>query len=216
LKVEIISGDQEADWVFQGVGTDPAFARVPLLLVDVGGGSTELILGQGEKKHFRQSLPLGAVRLIEQVPHSDPPASAELSACRHYLKEFFQKQDLLERAVRRERKSESAQGRLQLVGTGGTTSILARMEAQIETYDRPRIEATRLSLDRVRWHLRRLWRLPLEERKQIVGLPKNRADIILTGVAIYESIMEHFEFDVLRVSTRGLRFAAVMDQPASP
>jgi hypothetical protein len=100
--------------------------------------------------------------------------------------------------------------------SGGTTSILARMEAQIETYDRPRIEATRLSLDRVRWHLRRLWRLPLEERKQIVGLPKNRADIILTGVAIYESIMEHFEFDVLRVSTRGLRFAAVMDQPASP
>jgi exopolyphosphatase/guanosine-5'-triphosphate,3'-diphosphate pyrophosphatase len=84
------------------------------------------------------------------------------------------------------------------------------MEAELESYDRERIEATRLSLDRVRWHMRRLWSLPLEERKHIIGLPKNRADIILTGVAIYESVMEQFGFDELRVSTRGLRFAAVM------
>jgi exopolyphosphatase/pppGpp-phosphohydrolase len=58
-----------------------------------------------------------------------------------------------------------------------------------------------------------LWSLPLEERKHIVGLPPNRADVILMGVAIYEAIMEKFGFSELRISTRGLRFAAVMEGP---
>ena len=72
------------------------------------------------------------------------------------------------------------------------------------------IEATRLSAARVSWHLERLWSLPLEERKQIIGLPRNRADVILMGVAIYQAVMEEFGFRELRISTRGLRFAAVM------
>src|SRR5437660_1063107 len=107
LKVEIISGDLEADWVFQGVTSDPRLASAPLLLLDVGGGSTEFIVGQGEQKHFRRSLPLA-------------------------------------------------------------------------------------------------------ERKHIIGLPPNRADVILPGAAIYEAIMEEFDFTELRISTRGLRFAAAM------
>jgi len=77
LKIEIISGEQEADWAFQGVTSDPQLAKRHLLLLDVGGGSTEFILGQGEHKHFRQSFPLGTVRLFEQFPVSDPPTAAE-------------------------------------------------------------------------------------------------------------------------------------------
>ena len=73
LKVEIISGEQEAEWVFQGVTTDAELAKTPLLLLDVGGGSTEFILGRGEHKHFAHSFPLGTVRLLEKFPHSDPP-----------------------------------------------------------------------------------------------------------------------------------------------
>jgi exopolyphosphatase / guanosine-5'-triphosphate,3'-diphosphate pyrophosphatase len=98
-----------------------------------------------------------------------------------------------------------------LVGTGGSTSILARMECQLEDYDRSRIEATRLSLDRIRWHNEHLWGLPLAQRQEIIGLPRKRADVILAGVAIFEAVMECFGFRELRVSTRGLRFAAVMD-----
>jgi exopolyphosphatase/guanosine-5'-triphosphate,3'-diphosphate pyrophosphatase len=84
------------------------------------------------------------------------------------------------------------------------------MEAKLEAFDRARIEATRLSAARVAWHLERLWSLPLEERKKTVGLPKNRADLILMGVAIYQAVMEEFGFRELRISTRGLRFAAVI------
>jgi exopolyphosphatase/guanosine-5'-triphosphate,3'-diphosphate pyrophosphatase len=74
-----------------------------------------------------------------------------------------------------------------------------------------------LSAARVFWHLERLWSLPLEQRKTIVGLPKNRADVILMGVAVYYSVMEAFGFRDLRLSTRGLRFAALMHfSPESP
>ena len=213
LRIEIISGDQEADWAFQGVTTDPELAKHPLLLLDVGGGSTEFILGHGEQKHFRHSFPLGTVRLLEKFPHRDPPTPAEFTACRKWLRDFLQTEvrPKLEPELRREAKLDPVNRQVQLAGTGGTTTILARMEAGLENYDRERIEATRLSLDQIRAHLKRLWSLPLEERKQIVGLPKKRADVILTGVAIYEAVMEEFGFNELRVSTRGLRFAAVMD-----
>ncbi len=213
LKTEIISGDREADWVFKGVTTDPELAQQPLLILDVGGGSTEFILGQGEHKHFRHSFPLGTVRLMEKLPQNDPPTAPELAGCRDWLRHFLETEvrPKLEPSLRQEIGLNPEHRPVLLVGTGGTTSILARMEAKLETYDRERIEATRLSLERVRWHRERLWGLPLAERKQIVGLPKKRADVILPGVAIYEAVMEQLGFSELRVSTRGLRFAAVME-----
>jgi len=211
LKVEIISGEQEAEWAFQGVTAGTELAKAPLLLLDVGGGSTEFIFGQGEHKHFARSFPLGTVRLIEKFPHRDPPTRGEFTACRDWIKHFLQTEvrPKLEPALLR--KAGSKHGAIQLVGTGGTTSILARIVNRLDRFDRDRIEATRLSLAQVQKLRWRLWNLPLAERKEIPGLPKLRADVILTGVAIYETVMKEFHFKQLRVSTRGLRFAAVMD-----
>jgi len=216
LKVEIISGEQEADWAFQGVTTDPALAERPLLLLDVGGGSTEFILGHGTQRHFCQSFRLGTVRLLETIPPADPPTVAGLAETRRWLQDFIDTkiQPTLQLALQQETEGcSSAQSPVILVGTGGTTSLLARMEARLESYDRARIEATRLSVERIRWHTEQLWRLPLARRREIVGLPSNRADVILTGAAIYETVMTSFGFTELRVSTRGLRFAALLDSP---
>ncbi len=214
LKLEIISGEQEADWAFQGVTSDPRLSAKPLLLLDVGGGSTEFIFGHGERKHFRQSFPLGTVRLMEKIPHSDPPTRKELGDALAWVKKFLNERarPKLDSALRREGKTANAIRQVQLVGTGGTATILARMEAKLEEFDRARIEATRLNRERVLWHLTHLWGLPLEKRKRVIGLPANRADVILTGVLIYEAVMELFDFSELHVSTRGLRFAAVMDE----
>jgi exopolyphosphatase/guanosine-5'-triphosphate,3'-diphosphate pyrophosphatase len=85
------------------------------------------------------------------------------------------------------------------------------MEKKLDRFDRDRIESTVLSREQVAAQRKQLWRLPLARRKEIPGLPKLRADVILTGVVIYEAVMEEFGFQQLRVSTRGLRFAAVMD-----
>jgi exopolyphosphatase / guanosine-5'-triphosphate,3'-diphosphate pyrophosphatase len=213
LKVEIISGEREAEWVFQGVNTDAELAKQPMLLLDVGGGSTEFILGHGGRKHFASSYPLGTVRLLEKFPHSDPPTRGEFIACRDWVKNFLQSEvrPKLEPALRRETKPGPGAGEIQLVGTGGTTSILARMEKKLDRFDRERIESTALSRKQVMTRRKHLWSLPVAERKEVVGLPKQRADVILTGVLIFEMVMEEFDFQQLRVSTRGLRFAAVME-----
>jgi exopolyphosphatase/guanosine-5'-triphosphate,3'-diphosphate pyrophosphatase len=207
LKTEIITGAREAEWAFQGVTSDPELAKQPLLLLDVGGGSTEFILGRGTKKSFAHSFPLGTVRLLEKFPHGDPPTNGEFITCHDWLKDFlhFKVRPQLAPSLQNEA------GEIRLVGTGGTTSILARMEKKLDRFDRLKIESTVLSLDQVRAHRKNLWKLPLAARKEIIGLPKLRADVILTGVIIYEAVMEEFGFEELRISTRGLRFAALMD-----
>ena len=212
LKMQIITGEQEAEWAFQGVTTDPKLAREHLLLLDVGGGSTEFILGQGENMHFRHSFPIGTVRLLEKFPHNNPPTAQQFAECHEWVRQFLDEKvkPHLEPAMERETQMRPRSA-VQLVGTGGTATILARMEAQIDDYDRDRIESTPLSLPRVKAHLKQLWSLPLEERQQIIGVPPKRADVIITGVMIYEAVMEQFQFGKLRVTTRGLRYAAVMD-----
>jgi exopolyphosphatase/guanosine-5'-triphosphate,3'-diphosphate pyrophosphatase len=211
--VEVISGEQEAEWAFQGVLADASLQAAPLLILDVGGGSTEFILGNQGHALFRDSFKLGTVRLLEATPVADPPAAGELAELRRWLRTFLQ------REVRPHLEPHLPPllgNDLALVGTGGTTSILARLELQLPDYDRARIEATRFTTARVRAHTDRLWALPLAARKELPGLPPERADVILFGVAIFEAVMETFGIATLRVSTRGLRFAAVRPGPAKP
>lgn len=211
--VEVISGEQEADWAFQGVLTDASLRTAPLLILDVGGGSTEFILGHQGRALFRDSFKLGTVRLLEATPVGDPPTAGELAELRRWLRTFLQR----EVRPHLEPHLQPLLGTdLALVGTGGTTSILARLELQLPDYDRARIEATRFTAARVRAHTDRLWALPLAARKGLPGLPPERADVILFGVAIFEAVMETFGIATLRVSTRGLRFAAVRPGSANP
>ena len=91
-----------------------------------------------------------------------------------------------------------------------TTTILARMELKVDRFDREKIEGTTLSREKVLDYMFRLWSLSLAERRTIPGLPGNRADVILMGVAIYETVMEQFDFPHLYVSMRGLRHGALL------
>ena len=134
------------------------------------------------------------------------PTPAELAAARSRLRQF------LDREVRPQFApylQSIKRDDLALVGTGGATSILARLELRLPNYDRTLIESTRFSTERLRWHVDQLWSLPLAARRELPGLPPKRADVILFGAAIYEAVMESFGIAILRVSTRGLRFAAV-------
>ena len=207
LALEIISGDQEADWVFRGVATDPKLHGQKLLILDVGGGSTEFIVGQSGDHLFRRSFPVGSLRLLETFPPQDPPTAADLSACRLWLHEFFDAEirPALEPWLR-----ERETAHTQLVGTGGTVTILARMEAQMADFDRERIEGVRFSRQQIFQWMLQLWKLSLADRRKIIGLPPKRADVILMGTAIYEAVMEHVRFNDLYVSTRGLRFGAAL------
>jgi exopolyphosphatase/guanosine-5'-triphosphate,3'-diphosphate pyrophosphatase len=213
--LEVISGEQEADWAFQGVLTHSPLGPQPVLILDIGGGSTEIILGHAGRTLFRDSFKLGTVRLLEAAPLADPPTSAELSRLREQLRAFL-RSEVLPRLTPHLAAAGTAwlstippTQPIQLVGTGGTTSILARMELQLADYERDRMEATRLSRERIRWHLEHLASLPLAERRALPGLPSKRADVILLGAAILEAVMDTLQLTELRISTRGLRFAAV-------
>ena len=205
LSVEVISGEEEAELVFRGVATDEKLREKKLLILDVGGGSTEFIVGESGHHTFCQSFGVGTVRLLEKLRPSDPPLAADLHACRSQLRQLFaEKIGPVLYPVMGDRNNVT------LVGTGGTTTILARMEKQLLNFARDEIEGTLISFSGVRHWMERLWVASIEDRKRIAGIPANRADIIPMGVAIYEVVMESLNLPSLFVSTRGLRFGALM------
>jgi exopolyphosphatase / guanosine-5'-triphosphate,3'-diphosphate pyrophosphatase len=207
LETEVLSGDKEADWVFRGVTTNPNLAQSPVLILDVGGGSTEIIVGDHGVPQFRSSYSLGTVRLLEQLQPDDPPGLRALIRCRIWLRDFLKKEvaPLLKPTL-------SAQRAIRLVGTGGTATLLARIQGKMTDFDRDKIEASTLTLESIRSNIESQWQMTQAQRQEIVGLPPNRTDVILTGMAIYESIMEQFDFKELTVSTRGLRFWALLQK----
>src|SRR4029079_18288248 len=101
-------------------------------------------------------------------------------------------------------------GSVRLVGTGGTAAILASMECKLNGFNRELIEQTRLSRTRVWEYQKHLWSMTTEDRRQVPGLPPNRADVILFGVAIFGVVMRALDIENLSVSTRGIRFAAAL------
>lgn len=207
LRTEVISGEQEAEWVYQGATLGLAAADHLLLVMDLGGGSTEFILGHGGHQSARCSVQLGTVRWLERMPPSDPPTAMDLENCRASLREFLAKEvePLLAAAW-----NPLARGPECLVGTGGTSTVLARMEKGLIKHDRGQIEGTFLTAAQVRARVEELWALSLARRCEVPGLPANRADVILFGAAIYEAVLERFGIAELRVSARGLRHAAVL------
>jgi exopolyphosphatase/guanosine-5'-triphosphate,3'-diphosphate pyrophosphatase len=203
-KVQVISGDREAELAFAGVCSDPAFRTGNILVMDVGGGSTELIAGSDGDSKISKSFRLGTVRLLESLLLSNPPQAASLAECENKVRQ------VLEREAQPWLAAELRDCRdAQLVGTGGTAAIMVRMKLRLRRYDRELIEQTAVSLAEIQLEKHRLWSLTLEERKEIVGLPASRADVILTGIVIFSQFMEVFGIDSLRVSLRGLRFAAL-------
>jgi exopolyphosphatase/guanosine-5'-triphosphate,3'-diphosphate pyrophosphatase len=148
------------------------------------------------------------VRLLEQLRPGDPPGLAALEECRAWLKNFL----AAEVGPGIEPALKACRGPVRLIGTGGTATILARIETRMAGFDRDKIEAAQIPLTRIRSHLQEQWQMTLAQRQHITGMPPNRGDVILTGMAIYESIMNQFNLAQLGVSTRGLRFWALLQQ----
>jgi exopolyphosphatase/guanosine-5'-triphosphate,3'-diphosphate pyrophosphatase len=206
LRMEVLSGDKEAEWVFRGVTSDPRLSQSPTLVLDVGGGSTEFVVGDKMIPQFRSSYNLGTVRLLEELRPDDPPGLRQLIWCRVRLREYLRDEvrPVLKPAL------AACRGPVQLVGTGGTATILARIVGNLAEFDREKIESTVITRQKINELAESHWQMSLAERQKIIGLPPKRADVILTGLAIYEAIMEQFLLDSLVVSTRGLRYWALL------
>jgi exopolyphosphatase/guanosine-5'-triphosphate,3'-diphosphate pyrophosphatase len=208
LEVRVLTGHEEADWTFQGVASETRLHEESLLVVDVGGGSTELVLGQGRTIEFRCSVRLGTVRLLEKQAAPDPPREEDWIDCRGVIHQTLE--EALSPEVRC-RLTEASDASVRLVGAGGTATILARLDRGVEAYDRERLAGTVLHLTRLRAMRERLWSLSVANRRKVKGMPADRADVMLTGVGIYEGILDGLGFAELNISLRGLRFGALIN-----
>jgi len=174
----LVNGDEEAELTRRGVEPAPG-----TLVLDIGGGSTELIVDD-----FHVSLDLGSVRYTERFVHTDPPTPAELDQCAAAA-----------RAVLQERVTARANA---AVGVAGTVTTLAALG--LETYDRERVHGHHLSLDGARRQLDRLAALPLAERREVPALEPERAPVIVAGAVILTEALAFFGLDAIEVSERDI------------
>ena len=203
-ELAVISGETEANWVFTGVASDPRLKDAALLVMDIGGGSTELVIGAKGERRAGRSFQVGSVRLLEKFRPSDPPTTKEREKCLDWLRAFFAEE--IQPFLRAHLHGEKPV----LVSTGGTASILGRLKWKLAHYDREKIEETVLSASELAEETARLWALPLEKRKRLPGMPASRADVIIMGAAILEAATEALGFSEARISTRGLRYGALL------
>jgi exopolyphosphatase/guanosine-5'-triphosphate,3'-diphosphate pyrophosphatase len=191
---EIISGRREAELTFEGAVTGlPQLAAGRLAVFDVGGGSTEIIVGvPGDHIQASVSLDIGAVRLTERHLHEDPPAAAELQAVRADVVASLQ-------------ASPDISG-LPLVGVAGTVTTLGAISRELETYDAGVVHGQMLSADALDTLLTRLSTLDVASRKKLAGLDPRRADVIVAGAIIVDCVRAHARTQELIVSDRGVRY----------
>lgn len=200
IEPELLSGDEEGRLSFAGAiaALDPDDG--PFLVADIGGGSTELIVGTTEPLAVR-SLDIGCVRLTEQWFDQDPPAPEELSAAVSYMR------DLLEDYRRQVPAVNDAR---RLVGLAGTVSAMAAIEIGLSAYDRDRIhhfELTKIAAEDV---FRTVATESLAERVHNPGLESERADVIVGGAVILVSIMRVLGFSECLVSESDILDGLVM------
>jgi exopolyphosphatase/guanosine-5'-triphosphate,3'-diphosphate pyrophosphatase len=200
---EVISGDLEAQLTFQAVfhdfGRDDS--RRPLLMIDIGGGSTEIVYGSpdgGSRIAFRHSFDIGSVRLTERYFHSDPVATTEWEALLDHLRGALDLPPIT--------------AGFRLVGVAGTVTTLYAIQHRIEPYEAKRVHGGKLFLSELEALSDRLRRMPLADRRSVRGLDPKRADVICAGAAILQTAMELLRIEECLVSDRGLRWGLLLDR----
>ncbi|MCD6197662.1 MAG: Ppx/GppA family phosphatase [Deltaproteobacteria bacterium] len=193
FNIKILSGDEEALMSVKGVRNTLPDISAPFLVVDVGGGSSEVVLAANSNILFNWSLNIGAVNLTEEFIRTDPPLPAELEKLGFHIRQKLS--DL---------SAKLPQSPKAVVGVGGTATTLVTMALVMEKYDPRRIRGYAIGSQ----ELDKLWNfltdMEINARRSISGLESKRADIILAGIAIFREILHVTEFKELTVSDGGL------------
>lgn len=182
---ELLSGEEEGALAYAGATAELPPTPDGVVVVDIGGGSTELITEEGARVHA-VSLDLGCVRLTERYLHHDPPTAEELAAAVGVVDEE------LKRALAAVPALTRAASRA-LVGLAGTVSTLSALEQGVADYDRARLHHSVLEADVVRRWCDRLAAEPSSARARRVGMVPGREDVIVGGVLVLREVMARFE-----------------------
>jgi exopolyphosphatase/guanosine-5'-triphosphate,3'-diphosphate pyrophosphatase len=203
FQTRLLSGDEEAQLTFRGVSLGRDVAE-DTLVIDIGGGSTELVVGGADGLRFHDSLDLGCVRLTERFLHSDPPTGEELAACAASVRA------LLAERVPHDVRPETA------IGVAGTITSLAALDLGLAEYDPDQVHGHRLSSEGVLAQLDRLASVPLAERREIPALDPDRAPVIVAGAVILREALEHFGLAGLEASEHDILDGAALEAAKLP
>jgi exopolyphosphatase/guanosine-5'-triphosphate,3'-diphosphate pyrophosphatase len=205
VRVEIITGEREAQLAYAAVRSDAAL-NLPKeswrLVFDIGGGSTELILGHGNSVDRHDSLNVGAVRLTERFLLADPPTQGQIDQASRFAEELLAGFPVPEAAPC-------------VIGIGGTVINLASVACALPRTDPNAVHASLLSAAEVKTALARFLAVPAADRRGISGLEPQRADIIIGGALVLVCLLNHFQADHFTVSARGLRYGLLAEAAAA-
>ncbi|MBS9387935.1 MAG: Ppx/GppA family phosphatase [Dolichospermum sp. WA123] len=206
LSVDLISGPEEARRIYLGVLSGMEFNNKPHIIIDIGGGSTELILGDSEEPRSLTSTKVGAVRLTGELIASDPISETEFKYLQAYAR------GMLERSV------EEVQGKLkigdspQLIGTSGTIETIATIHAREKLGLVPStLNGYQFSLQDLRTWVNRLRKMTNVERATVPGMPEKRSEVILSGAVILQEAMTLLGVQSVTVCERSLREGVIVD-----
>ena len=191
IDVNIICGDEESNLGFMGVlqGTD-GDKKEDILVLDIGGGSTEFIVGNEEGIKFCKSDNVGALRMTEKFITTDPIDDEEFNEMGKFIEETISSTLDTIKPMKINK----------LVGIGGTITSLSAMNQELEVYSMEKVHnsvVTKKDLEKI---LQNLKKMTLNDKKMLKGLQPKRADIITSGVKILHIIMEKLEFEEIMIS----------------
>jgi exopolyphosphatase / guanosine-5'-triphosphate,3'-diphosphate pyrophosphatase len=201
LESHVLSGDDEARLTYLGATSkrNPDDST-PTLVVDIGGGSTELVIGVGRRMGFHVSTQAGVVRQTERHVHSDPPSPAELKELAGDVRE------ILAAAVPASERTAVRHA----IAVAGTATSLAAIAQALEPYDPARVHGYVLSAAERERILAQLVAVPLEERRQTPGLDPDRTPTIIAGVVILGEVAQLFGLDEIEVSEHDILRGAAL------
>lgn len=206
IKIDVISGEKEAELNLKGIllsFSEPKYLNKTLLILDIGGGSTEWILYKGEHSIRMGSIPVGVIKFTENFLRTDPISNNDLSDMKNEMYLVIKK---LEPEI-----NELISEKTELIGTGGTFTTLASIDLKLDEYSREKIHMHRISLSRLKKMSEFLLPLTLEERKKVKGLEPQRADLIIPGLLFTINVMDFFHFTEMIISDYGLLEGALLE-----
>jgi exopolyphosphatase / guanosine-5'-triphosphate,3'-diphosphate pyrophosphatase len=201
LDARTIPGEEEAQLTFIGATSErPDDAPGPAVVIDIGGGSTEFVVGEGRDVIFHVSTQAGVVRQSERHVRSDPPAPEELSALRSEVRSIF------EAAV-----PADVRGRTRAaIAVAGTATSLASIDQRLDPYDAVKVHGHELSVERLGELLGELASMTEEERRHVTGLDPGRAPTIVAGTALLLESLAAYGLDRVEVSDHDILRGAAL------
>jgi exopolyphosphatase/guanosine-5'-triphosphate,3'-diphosphate pyrophosphatase len=202
LEPHILAGDDEARLTYLGATSERDESdRTPTLELDIGGGSTELVIGQGREVVFHVSTQAGVVRQTERHIHHDPPTGAEMDELAEDVRA------ILTDAVPADRRESVGHA----IGVAGTATSLAAIAQELDPYDPDKVHGYLLGAAECEEILGRLSKMTTEERRHVPGLHPGRAPTIVAGVIIFREVLSLFGLDQIEISEHDILRGAALE-----